>query len=371
MSTLYLHIGTSKTGTTAIQHFLRTNKPELVRKGYCYPVFLKRYPRVRDQRNGHFLVDYMMNARKPDKRDEQNRLWRKHMDYVERLLRKYPNVILSDEVIWYHTKFTPSDMWERLKGEAERFGFELKVIVYLRRQDQFLSSVYLQKLKFNSSFTTPFSDYIADPEAFHAVDYFEQLERIAAVIGRENIIVRVYERERLPGGDVNADFLSALGLRIEDGFRILDEVENPTIRGDFHEILRTLNSLPNLGQRGYSLTRQAAINCTLSTREPTSSLYSRQEVDALLARYEESNRSVARVYCHSDAPLFTPPDDAYPPKWTPGEHMYASIVRYFGELSQLQLDWVRNRLRPWTRLGKASHRAYIRFLVLCDYLLLR
>lgn len=41
--TLYVHVGTTKTGTTAIQSFCIDNDEVLHRKGYCYPLFPYRY----------------------------------------------------------------------------------------------------------------------------------------------------------------------------------------------------------------------------------------------------------------------------------------------------------------------------------------
>ena len=40
--TIYFHIGTHKTGTTAIQKFLVTNKDELLNLGYKYDYFDKQ-----------------------------------------------------------------------------------------------------------------------------------------------------------------------------------------------------------------------------------------------------------------------------------------------------------------------------------------
>ena len=37
MSTIYLCIGTMKTGTTALQNFMRANQKVLDEQGFCYP----------------------------------------------------------------------------------------------------------------------------------------------------------------------------------------------------------------------------------------------------------------------------------------------------------------------------------------------
>ena len=56
MKTLYLHIGTPKTATTAIQVFCAGNQQVLNSYGYIYPDFGIRYAHVGRHRNAHFLV---------------------------------------------------------------------------------------------------------------------------------------------------------------------------------------------------------------------------------------------------------------------------------------------------------------------------
>lgn len=55
--TLYVHVGTTKTGTTAIQSFLIDNQELLNQKGYCYPLFPYRYQDVSERRNAHFMLE--------------------------------------------------------------------------------------------------------------------------------------------------------------------------------------------------------------------------------------------------------------------------------------------------------------------------
>lgn len=51
MPTLYLHIGTPKTGTTALQNFLPANEEVLEQHGICYPDFGFRYTGLGVHRN--------------------------------------------------------------------------------------------------------------------------------------------------------------------------------------------------------------------------------------------------------------------------------------------------------------------------------
>lgn len=56
MKTLYLHIGTPKTGTTSIQEFMVCSREALQKHGICYPDIQKKFANISPNRNGHFLV---------------------------------------------------------------------------------------------------------------------------------------------------------------------------------------------------------------------------------------------------------------------------------------------------------------------------
>ena len=64
MKTLYLHIGTPKTGTTSIQHFCKHNEKVLAGKGICYPLFDFKYLDSGNSRNGLFLQNAYYNEKK-------------------------------------------------------------------------------------------------------------------------------------------------------------------------------------------------------------------------------------------------------------------------------------------------------------------
>lgn len=140
MKVLYIHIGTPKTATTAIQEFCMDNQEALNQKGYCYPVFPFEYPDAPKARNGHFLVGVAHDFGLEGIEEKEQREFREGLDTVNSLFERYDNVILSDEIIWRSTFSKRKSLWEELKQESEAGGFRVKVIVYLRRQDTFCVS---------------------------------------------------------------------------------------------------------------------------------------------------------------------------------------------------------------------------------------
>lgn len=66
MATVYLHIGTSKTGTTALQKFMRRNEEEMKKQGYCYPRLHLGIQSLYWDRNAQFLIyESIQEKRKP------------------------------------------------------------------------------------------------------------------------------------------------------------------------------------------------------------------------------------------------------------------------------------------------------------------
>lgn len=351
MATLYLHIGLPKTGTTAIQSFCEKNRQALAEKGCCYPELLN----PKHVKNAHYMVLYSQDEEGNFASPEEERIWNAQMDSYQELFRTYPNVLLSEESLWWAAKFKCPGIWKRLKRDADARGFDVKIIVYLRRQDLFLTSWWAQHLKKGismSMFTgNSWEDMFANLDKYVELDYYAGLERIASQFGREAVIARVYARNRFKNGDVVADFLQILGLRIEDGFEPLEGERNVSIGvGNALEIKRIINTLPKITPPLMAVARKATSVCYEWERQRGSySMFSEEERVAFMENYAESNRLLARDYFGmEDGELFDALEKL-PPKWTSDNpRMYESIVLFFGEVmaqQQEKIDRLEAQLR--------------------------
>ena len=72
---LVLHIGTHKTGTTAIQGAMAANVPALKAQGYAYPLFPARFAGVPNDRNGYFIGRLVKDVVKPGSIEEDRLAW--------------------------------------------------------------------------------------------------------------------------------------------------------------------------------------------------------------------------------------------------------------------------------------------------------
>lgn len=330
MKTLYLHIGTIKTGTKAIQCFCWENPGILQKYGYIYPDLSSLCPQCTPVKNAHFLIEDIENEDKNIRKKQIQEKCQKGMDQIITLFSSYDNVILSDEGIYSATYLRRKTLWQELKEYGENNGFTVKIIVYLRRQDELMISAWNQHIKANSiNPEQTFEEFISAIPKSRQLNYFNKLESIASILGKENIIVRRFVKEAFFGGSIYADFLHAVGLTLTDEYRISKEKRNQSLLGNTHEIMRILNGVSELGHKDLQFMRNILrIDGEISNTQYPSSMLSKKEFNKFMQRYKKTNHLVAEKYLQQDGDLFeyTPPAL---PKWTADNpYMQQDIIRF-------------------------------------------
>ncbi|MCH5299354.1 MAG: hypothetical protein J1E96_06290 [Ruminococcus sp.] len=311
MSTLYLHIGMPKTGTSYIQNFLRLNNDTLKQKGYVYPDFGIRFGKIGINRNGHFLVSVIRDEDRNRLKKEEKRIENECFDKLFDLLDEYPNAILSEESIWNSGERTRGkDFWTNLRNRLNAHDVEIKVIVYLRRQDLFIQSFWAQHVK-ETGLSETIQEYLSGKRFKRLkLDYYDRLNTISDVIGKENMLVRVYEKNQYIGPEktIISDFLTTVGLEYTDEYVQPPRLSNTSLTGIYLETKRELNKIEGLVERkGYIQDLIKKVVVLNDDVRPISSneFMTGEEAVALLKRYEESNSNVAREYLgREDGKLF-------------------------------------------------------------------
>lgn len=305
MSTLFLHIGTPKTGTSSIQFFLSKNHTALKKFGFCYPDFSFRFPGITPARNGHFLVQ-KDSSKKGMQQVCDNKYWEQGFDKVISILNQNQNVVLSDEGIWnaFHNF---EDFWPALQQKITTSNHELKVIVYVRRQDDLVQSYWAQQVKETS--TLPFQKYLKKGswKKFHMF-YYDELNAIAAVIGKENLLVRPYEKNQFLNQNLIEDFLALLQIPLDSNFSYPDPQVNTSISGEYLEVKRILNKEATFAQKGNYMI---PLLIDLSLEHPPKmkleqlTRFTHAQKMEFLAQFEEQNQKLAKEYLqHADGILF-------------------------------------------------------------------
>lgn len=300
MKTLYLHIGTPKTGTSAIQAFCSNNQAVLNSKGYCYPIMPYTYPGIGRNRNAAFLqCDVYKDGVRQD--DEEKRRFLEGMSIVRGYFETYDNVILSDEGLWKASYERRKTLWSDLKKYGEKYHFTVKVVVYLRRQDTFIDSRWRQVVKgsghIRSRVEVSWNQHISNPPQAIQLDYYAALERISAVLDKENVIVRRFDRNHFPDGLIQVDFLKMLGLEMTEEYVITKPSINESFFGNTCEIKRLINAMTDLSDDEYAFLRKALLNINHYSGEAyPSSMFSAQEAEEFLEQYRQGNRKIAEEY---------------------------------------------------------------------------
>jgi len=217
MTEFFVHMGMHKTGTTAIQAALAHNRQRLRKKGVLYPL-------TGLQSGGHHLLAWGL-TRKPGNFP----LWETLREEIAR--DGAQKVVLSSEEFESCRK---ADHWLKM---VDALGQKPTIIFYLRRQSDYLISSYNQHIKNGHSHS--FAEHV--PKMMPRLDYLSKLRMIEDVVGRDRIILRTYERNRLPEGVV-PDFLASIGIDAT-GLVLGQHEINPSLSAHGLRIMQRLNEL--------------------------------------------------------------------------------------------------------------------------------
>lgn len=302
MLKLYLHIGMPKTGTTYIQNFLRANNNVLKEKGYVYPDFGVRFDAVGANRNAHFLVSVIRDENKKRLVGTEHEIEDECFEKLYGLFEEYPNVIISEESIWNSAeRKRDKNFWKNLKERLESHGISLKIIVYLRRQDLYIQSFWAQQIK-ESRFSDTLQEYIKSSAFKRAkLDYKQRLDEISEVVGKENMLVRVYEKEQYapPQKTIVSDFLKTVGLQYTDEYTELERLPNRSLSGVYLETMRELNKVGIFDVHNkyvQTLMKTVAENNDDIKSISSNEFMTSEEAVEFLAKYKDTNDAVAREY---------------------------------------------------------------------------
>ena len=349
MKTLYLHIGTPKTGTTSIQNFCMDNQKRLEEKGFCFPIFDYPFRNIGKYCNAHFLLTRYWDENGQREYEREEALALDGIGKVLQLFEKSDNIILSDERIWNIGLTEDVNVWQRVKEHILSKGITVKVIVYLRRQDDFLYSWWNQHIKSNNHIYAALSwEELITELPYIQLDYEHVLKQIASYVGKDNICVRIFDKNAFlknsADGSILADFLNVLNLPYTDEYTVSNPERNPGLTKNNVEIKRLLNNLPNLDKTSDKFFYQRLVEQSKNnTEDRKTSMFSKEEQAAFLARYKDGNARVAKEYLGLDD-LFEYSYHAEK-KWTRNnEELPEDIIKLFGSTTLYLLQEV-NRLQ--------------------------
>ncbi len=334
MTTVYLHIGLTKTASSSIQSFLTGNRDVLGQHGIAYPDFGYPLRNKTSKKNARFLIEPIITEDGKKSFKTPSPHYAEGLDKTAELGKDYERIILSDEDIWRHSGFREG-FWPTLKEDLDKRGLDIRIIVYLRRQDQWLQSHWRQNIKARNT-TRTFGEFLKEAEeGGFPYDFGVYLDMLADIFGKEALCVRVFEKGQFKGEEatIYSDFLDIFGLSC-DGFTVGQEYRNPSIQGSALELQRVLNEVPDSKGRRSPLIRNSLLN--LPVHEKTTLFPGGgKEQKAFLAGLKKSNSHVAREYLgREDGQLFYEPLEELPAQDFSTENLLRDTVQTYGQALQ-------------------------------------
>ncbi len=277
-----------KTGTSSIQYFLLQNRLRLLELGFWYP-------------EHSCDANFVSGGHQSLLHDEDSR------QQVPALIHNCPSGA--------HPLFSWEGMYVRPEEMRSVFSENSRIVVYLRRQDLRLESVYNQAVK-RRGICLSFDSYLNDTPPDERNSYLTYLDRWASLFKKENIQVRAFERQQFAQGNILLDFLGVLGIDADDSFTFPQRVVNPSYNRDALEFKRLVNVFPKLA-RVLDVPLQSYSNSE-GSKPWNHALLSPARRKAFLSQYEQKNEALALQYMgREDGVLFRDPLAGDDGTWQP------------------------------------------------------
>ncbi|EPD8390258.1 hypothetical protein ACSD83_001359 [Campylobacter coli] len=200
--TAYVHIGNWKTGSTTIQNFLTLNYDGLINLGFLYPKTL------RSRINHNILRDIPKNPE----------LFKQYYSTLKHEIKNSNcnNVIFSQESFIDLTKNI--DLIYNLKNILMSVGFDkIYIILYVRDTYSFLNSLCSQEVRARH-LDTARNTLAKDFRMRFLFDYRMVIDYYSQVFNKENLIVKLFDKNEFYQEDLLKDFLNIFNIKMQDSF---------------------------------------------------------------------------------------------------------------------------------------------------------
>jgi hypothetical protein len=287
----FLHIGGEKTGTTTLQRFLSKNARQLRRLGCYYPCE-NNNPIF--QNKAHFplaaclipdAVEFISDRRRLPASSVLSAL-------TDSCSARSDSMILSCE--HFSSRLAQAQQLETLR-DALRTD-EIKIVFYAREPSDLALAAWSTGVRSGSSAHFNVQEVVPENRYFN---HLATLDLWASIFGRENMIVREYDRNCLIGNDIRSDFCRLLGVNLSNPR--LDEDENKTFDVQRLEVLRFINSaLPSFEQSPSDWRRAQQIRNTVAQSIPLGgsieNLLSGREAALIKTRFRSAHDTLNERY---------------------------------------------------------------------------
>jgi hypothetical protein len=201
-------------------------------------------------------------------------------------------VLMSDEALYG----SADAALQRLRRLTDRIARTLRVVVYLRRQDDHLVSRYQQVVKVGE--TRRLDARTRQLDLSKTYDYDARLSTWQRLVEPSDVVVRRFEKDSFAEGSLYQDFLDAAGIDARAEHWQQTRIQNESLDAEAVEFIRICNIYRGEGDPSADLlpANQALVKgLAPHATGPTLTLPD-AVLDEFMSQWEESNRRVARHF---------------------------------------------------------------------------
>lgn len=272
--TLYLHVGWSKTGTSAVQSQIQNQREDFLNEGILYPQTLQ-WP---DHSHHPFALSFQGSGAYQGDMTPAQALEKLR---VEMVASPAVDVLLSSELSPFYFD-NP-----RFSAFVDENFRRVKVVFTVRPQSELLISLFNQLVK-DPNIRYGASLFTLAMRNIHWLNFYQNIQRWSGVVGKENIMVVSY------GPSVVQDFFDKFGLMTRDAADSDSRIVNPSLP------TRCLAVLQARGRKATDVASFTHIKDTvvkISEQVPTEKdrfvLFSKPEQQAFDGLFKESNAKLS------------------------------------------------------------------------------
>lgn len=299
-----LHIGQSKTGTSAIQSFLTLHRDALIQQGILYPTIsvwgmpidAGSHNAVADAIAGKIAYPFVTAEKYREAFfGEAFRLG------LDRMILSAEHFIGGEPRIWDVTDHDAH--YEGYRAKVQRTtdwlkGHDVELLVYLRPHASWLASSIAQNIR-TTGLVAKIDASMTDMQFFNMflplLRYEKLLTAWREILGPNKITIVPYRRDALLNGNSVDDFMLQVGI---DGSKLPQAQKqevNSSLTREYLEVQRALNKTPRTkSEIRTSIKCLEALSRTSS--EPTSYALSPDAMAAVDKIASEDNEAMAREF---------------------------------------------------------------------------
>ncbi len=290
--TVILHIGASKAGSSSIQSFLRRNRFAFAKRGYIIPSTTLSV-------EGPVSGDHVFALEGLAKAGGAPAFRERIASLFELSGPEAKAVIFSAE------NLSNQGNSAIVTGLAE--DYDLRVVMYLRRQDELLTSAWQQ---WGSKLETDFNAWL-----IMALKQYGQWDRTLAEwqrhVGRDAMVVRVFERQSFVNGDLLQDFVDAIGLEAPAGDLDFEQANsNASVTDAITTMVSGNRQIFRDAHDNQFYTALDKLMGDALVEKTKLSLLTRGQRDKIIEYYRPINEAVCREYFRGRPRLFAHVDHA-------------------------------------------------------------